>query len=146
MLVPDYLDRPQIVTILDDYRLHIAEFDRWAQPVTESVIRVLTDDLTRLLGTERVSRYPWPTATEVDVAVEIDILELVGTLGETVVIEARWRITADGEILVVRRTTIEEPCEGPDYAALVAAQSRALGTFSREIAGEVTTLLKGAAK
>ena len=59
IVLPHYLDRPQIVTRTGQNELRLAEFDRWAEPLTENVSRVLTEDLCKLLETEQVSIVPF---------------------------------------------------------------------------------------
>jgi uncharacterized lipoprotein YmbA len=43
-------------------------------------------------------------------------------------------------MIAVRTAVIEQPAAASDYAALVAAQSRALEALSREIAAEIEKL------
>jgi uncharacterized lipoprotein YmbA len=59
-------------------------------------------------------------------------------------LEAWWRVfRGDGKImLVARKSNLSEPAGGGDYKSLVAAQSRALGQLSREIAEAIKTLPK----
>src|SRR5512143_1196413 len=44
--LPDYLDRPQIVTRQSAYELQLAPDDRWAAPLYDLVPRVLVEDIT----------------------------------------------------------------------------------------------------
>ena len=43
------------------------------------------------------------------------------------------------KLIKAHRSSITEPVTGPDYGDLVAAQSRALGQLSREIAQAIKT-------
>ena len=58
-----------------------------------------------------------------------------GRLGDAAFLEARWSLFGgpDKKLLKTNRSSIREPVSGTDYAALVAAQSRALAKFSQEI-------------
>ncbi len=47
--LPEYLDRPQIVTRTDRNTVLLAEFDRWAEPLSGNVSRTLAENLTYLL-------------------------------------------------------------------------------------------------
>jgi uncharacterized lipoprotein YmbA len=130
---PAYLDRPQIVTRVREHRLEVAAFDRWGEPLAESVARVTATNLARLLGTERVQRHPWRDSRSVQVEVEIDLLRFDGTLGDVVTLDAHWRMRSGGAP-VQRASYISEPIEGDGYARLAAAMSRALASLAREIA------------
>lgn len=45
--IPSYVNRPQMVTLLPAGRLELAEYDRWAEPLQESIRRAL---IARLQG------------------------------------------------------------------------------------------------
>jgi uncharacterized lipoprotein YmbA len=135
--MPVYLDRPQIVTRGADSQLVLAEFDRWAEPLEESVGRVLAADLARRLGTDRVQRHPWRASRAVELAVEVDVVRFDGRRGEAVVLEAHWRLRSE-DALVQRVSRIEEATQDDGYAELASAMSRALSTLSAEIANGVT--------
>jgi uncharacterized lipoprotein YmbA len=47
--LPKYLDRPQIVTFTSPYALNVVEFDRWAEPLESTFVRVLAENLALLL-------------------------------------------------------------------------------------------------
>jgi uncharacterized lipoprotein YmbA len=56
--VPDYLDRLQIVTRDGNNGLKLAEFDRWGGSLGENIATVLVENLSLLLGSDRVFTYP----------------------------------------------------------------------------------------
>jgi uncharacterized lipoprotein YmbA len=74
----------------------------------------------------------------------MEVLRMDGSLGGNVSLEAWWMVSSgDGKkILASKRSTLTEAVGGQDYRSLVGAQSRALGTLSREIAEAVKTLSK----
>ncbi|MEJ2613246.1 MAG: ABC-type transport auxiliary lipoprotein family protein [Candidatus Thiodiazotropha sp.] len=41
--IPEYLDRPQIVTLKGPHRLHLAEFHRWAGRLNNEMMQVVRD-------------------------------------------------------------------------------------------------------
>jgi len=140
--IPDYLDRPQILTRSGPRELKLAEFDRWAGSFEQDVSRVLTENLSGLLAPDNVTvlrwggdAYPFPAKYRVGV----DVTRFEGTIGESVVLAARWSVSReeDGKILSARESTVKEPVEGQDYDALVEAMSRALAGLSREVAAAI---------
>lgn len=138
--IPAYLDRPQIVTRLGPEELSMADFDRWSEPLREGVSRTLADNLATLMGTNRISSFPWAKAPAGQVQIVVDLTRFEG-VGGAVVLGARWRILErDGHELVVRQASITETTAAQDYDALVAAMSRALGTLSQQIAAAVHEL------
>src|SRR5262245_66066254 len=54
IMLPKYLDRPQIVTRASRNQLTLGEFDRWAEPLQDNVTSVLAENLARLIPTDPV--------------------------------------------------------------------------------------------
>ncbi len=142
--VPDYLDRPQIVTRGASSEIVLAEFDRWAEPVKENLIRTLAKNLSVLLCTDTIAFFPWRGGIPIDYRIEMEVLRLDGNLGGNVSLEAWWVIlNGDGKkMLFTRKSNITEAGGGQDYRSLVAAKGRAIGHLSREIASAIKTLPK----
>jgi uncharacterized protein len=134
--LPDYLDRPQIVTRTQQNMVHLAEFDRWAGPLSSSVSRILAENLMFLLNTDSVVQYPWPASFDVTYQVLIDCYRFDGVLGDKALLDVQWSVVGKKgrKVLLLKRSTFAEPVGGSSYEALVAAQSRALGSLSREMA------------
>jgi uncharacterized lipoprotein YmbA len=135
----DYLDESQIVTRTSDNQLVKAEFNRWVGSFKDNFTNVLADDIGSLLGTDRIYLYPWRLSVPMDYQVTVDVVRCDGRLGDAVCLEARWSIFRGPEkkLLKMHRSSIGEPVRGMDYAALVAAQSRAVGQLSQEIAAAI---------
>jgi len=140
--IPDYLNRPQILTRSGPRELKLAEFERWAGSLEEDVSRVLAENLSVLLSPDNVTvlrwgrdAYPFPA----EYRVGIDVTRFEGTFGESVSLAVRWTVyrEEDKKILSAHESTVKEPVEGQDYDALVGAMSRALADLSREIAGAI---------
>ena len=75
----------------------------------------------------------------IDYQIVLDIVRCDGRLGDAAWLEARWSIVQgpDKKLLKTMRSSIREPVTGPDYADLVAAQSRALAKLSQDIASAI---------
>ncbi len=132
----DYLDQSMLVTRTSDNQAVKAEFDRWVGSFKDNFINVLADNIGSLLSTERIYLYPWRVSVPIDYQVVLDIVRCDGRLGDAAWLEVRWSILGGPEkkLLKTHRSSIREPVSGADYAALVAAQSRALAKLSQEIA------------
>ena len=137
--LPKYLKKPQIVTRTGNNELHLAEFDRWAGKIEEDIGRVIAENLTFFLSTDKVLSYPSMEAIELDYNVTMDISRFEGSLGGQVELVARWAIFdgAGKSVYGVKATHIIEVTGGDGYSDMVAAQSRALATFSHELADAI---------
>ena len=92
IVTPAYLDRPQIVTRRADYEVGLADFANWAEPLKDSLGRVLAENLARELKTESVVLFPWTREVPVDYQVQLEVIRFDGPLGQKTVLEARWMI------------------------------------------------------
>jgi uncharacterized lipoprotein YmbA len=143
--VSDYLDRPQIVSRVTPNELKLAEFDHWAEPLSQMISRVLADHLTSLLCTKTVIVFPWKGSVNVDFQVEVGIIRLDGSLGSNAVLDAQWMVFGlkdAKKMLVSRKMSFTVSTGGADYRTLVSAQSRALSDLSREIAKTLKDQMK----
>lgn len=141
---PDYLDRPQIVTRIGANEVKITEFERWAGDLNASFTNTLAENLSILLGADRVSTYPWQHSTKVNYQVTLDILQFDGTLGEHAVLIARWTIHGrDGrKSLFTNKSALRVPVTGAGYQDLVSAENRLVTELSREIAAQIAVLAR----
>lgn len=140
--LPEYLDRPQIVTRTDQVRLHLDEFERWGGSLREEFLRTLSVDLAILLDTDRVILYPNEERIDLDYRVALDILRLDGQVGGQSALIVRW-VVLDGETgdaLGFRQSAITVPVSGSGYEGIVLAKSKAVELLSKEIAEEITRL------
>jgi uncharacterized lipoprotein YmbA len=137
--LPKYLKKSQIVTRTGNNELHLAEFDRWAGKIEEDIGSVIAENLTYFLSTDNVLSYPSMEAIELDYNVKLDISRFDGSLGGQMELVARWAIFdgAGNSLYGVKATHIIEPTKGGGYADMVAAQSRALASLSRELADAI---------
>jgi uncharacterized lipoprotein YmbA len=137
--LPEYLDRPQIVRRLTLNELAYAEFAQWAEPLRDSVSRVLQENLSILLETDRVSPYPASGAGPMDYQVSVEVTRLDTEADGTARLVARWTVSslATKTPLIIRTSAIAVPLSGAGVEAAVAAQSRALESLSREIAAAI---------
>lgn len=135
----DYLGRSQIVLRESMNKLQLVEFDRWGGPLEANIALVLAENLSRLLGTDSVITFPWQRAIVPEYQVAISVRQLDSTDGNQVDLIALWQILDDEgrSVLSINRTEISEPMADPGIEALVAAQSRALGRMSEEIAAVI---------
>ncbi len=140
--IPDYLGRPQIITRGASNEIVLGEFDRWAEPVKENLIRTLAKNLSVLLCTDTIVFFPWRGGIPIDYRIEMEVLRLDGSLGGNVSLEAWWVIlSGDGKkMLFSKKSNFTEAVDGQDYRSLVAAKSRAIGHLSGHIAAAIKAL------
>lgn len=140
--LPGYLDRPQIVTRVNLNELKLAELDNWAEPLKDSVTRVLVENISRLICTEDVVIFPWKSSIPIDYQIEIRIIRLDGKRGEKATLVTHWAVIdkSGKSILSTKTSQYTDSVRGATYTALVAAYSRLLANFSHDIVQAVESL------
>jgi uncharacterized protein len=139
--MPDYLDRPQIVTRVSESEIRIDEFSRWAEPLKNSFYRALVENLSTLLDTAKIIKTTESTGVPVVLLVGLEVVQFDGTLGGDVVLIVKWGLFAEKgkKLLLAKRSSFKEPTGAATYEALVEAQSKAVAALSREIAEGIRT-------
>jgi hypothetical protein len=140
--VPRYLDRPELVTRDGAYRLVPAGAHLWGGSLSNEILRVVADDLGRLLGTARVAVYPAEPRFPADFRILLDVREFEGVPGDHVTLRMRWTVASmrDGRAVFVEESVIEQPIASKSFDDLVGAQSAALGSVNRRIAARIAEL------
>lgn len=155
--IPLYLSRSQIVTRSGKNHLHLSQFNLWGDNLRENISRVLLENLSSLLGTDRIflssslgqERPTLGISTSVSQFEAEDEAEAEAEAEDEVygkiVLKARWRIidSQTDKALVVRQSSlVSAPLVADDYDAIVASMSTLLMQLSQEIAQEVSPLIK----
>lgn len=140
--LPQYLDRPDIVTRAGPNQMQLADLNKWAEPLEPLLTRIMSEDLYALLDAEDVIPIPQRGDVPLDRIVEVDFSRFDATDTGEVVLDARWRVyKGDNETQLAsgRSRITEQGAPPPDYNAIVAAMSRAVGRASEEIAAAIAS-------
>jgi uncharacterized protein len=141
---PGYLDRQQFVTRMSQNRFEVAENDRWAEPLEENFSRVLSQNLSILLQTDRVVTYPWERSQQPTYQVQVEVLRFEANAEQMVELWARWSITeSTKKTVIVRESYLTHPVKDKTTEASVAALSEVVGSLSQEIAASIRGLNLG---
>ncbi len=133
--LPEVVDRPQFVVRVAANRVDILETHRWAEPLKSEIPRLIAENLSRLLGSSRVSSYLQHAAADADYRVLVDIQRFESAPGEAVTVEAVWSLRrVAGGAQKTGRTLVREKVEASGYDPLVAAYGRALLAVSSDLA------------
>jgi uncharacterized lipoprotein YmbA len=145
--LPEYLERPQLVTRSGDNRLQIEEFDQWGGNLARDLTRVMAENLSLLLGSDAVVAAPHTQRSRPDYRVEIEVLRFERAGDARVHLAAKWRLLrgADGTPLASPTTVLaSEPLAEASAELTVAAMSGVYGELSRAIAQAVSRHEKAA--
>ncbi len=135
--LPQYLDRSQIVTRSSPNRMGLAEFNKWAEPMSDIFARVMTENLSILIGSQNVVSLPRRRLVPLDYQVEIDVSQFDTEESGRTVLAARWSLFGkDGDKPLLTRNSVitDNAANAQNYESVVASMSRTVEALSREIA------------
>ena len=135
VVLPGYLERPQMVSRGDPGELNLSHDERWSEDLSQNVSRVLADDLAERIPSDRVGvlQPGSPQRGGTRLRVEISRFER-GADGEVELV-ARWSLRQqdESEPHLTRRSTLRVATEGSETADTVRAMSQALAHLADEI-------------
>jgi uncharacterized lipoprotein YmbA len=140
--LPGFLERPQLVSWTAPGEVRVDEFRRWAEPLDASVQRVLTEDLEKLLPSQRVIHSPWARSTSVQCRVRAELIRFGLQPGGEVALSARFVVLpAQSERpLLSRDVELRRDGGRPDPGHAVEAMSALVADLAAEIAEAIGTL------
>jgi uncharacterized protein len=131
---PGYLDRRGLVKRISQNRFAIADNDLWAEPLEENFARVLSQNLSVLLQTDRVVTYPWERNQRPTYQVQMEVLHFEPNTEQVVELWARWIILDDAKKTIrLKESYWTRPAKDKSTEASVAALSETVVDLSREI-------------
>jgi uncharacterized lipoprotein YmbA len=134
-----YLDRPQIVTRKGKNRLALAEFDNWAEPLEDTVSRIVLDSLTARLYSE-VALFPWQSPVDMDFQVTVDVNRLDNIPSGQALLVVRWTLWKGHKQLILTRLSSYTSPWDPDplnLDAFATAHSKNLESLCTDIAAAI---------
>lgn len=155
VVFPDFLDRPQLVVRDGSNRLDLEEFNRWGGTLQDDFLRVWGENLGYLLDTSRILIFPSESRAPLDFRITAEVVNFEGRPGGEAVLKVRWAVMDPRleQTLASRDDLYRCPVQpvpaaaggempaantlaamGQDSEAIVAAMSRCLGRFSRDVA------------
>ena len=139
--LPKYLDRPQIVRYGDAYELTLSDFERWGEPLSDMVGRLLVENLSQRLPRSTIYLAASPVAAPADAILDVDITRFEAAASGDVLLEARWAVRdeASDNTRWSQSTRFTATPVTSDTAALVAAMSDALGQLSDAMADSLVS-------
>ncbi len=139
--LPQYLERPQIVTRSSGNQLELAEFHQWGGNLRKNMMRVLAKNLSQILGTPNIAISPYRPPTPPDFRIELEVMKFERDHDGQVRLSTQWRLSRgkNQSTLATQITDLTSPTvhTGPDYEHTVSAMSALIGELSQIISQEI---------
>jgi uncharacterized protein len=135
--LPQYLERPQIVSRSSENRLEFAEFHQWGGNLRKNMIRVLAQNLSNLLATPNMVISPHRPLKSPDYRIEIEVMHFEKNSQGRIWFSTRWRLSrgAREEALAANMTDLisDANLKTKDFDHAVSTMSGLMGELSRII-------------
>lgn len=122
---PGYLKRREIVTRTSGDQLHLSPNKLWAESLDSNFQRVLSQDLSVQLGTQRIILFPWYGRPQIDYQVEVQVHRFDTDDTNRSQLDARWIIKdgRTGRELLANESNISGTVSASDTAGSEALSS-----------------------
>ena len=140
--IPEYLNRPQMVTLSKEKMLQFAQFDRWGEPLDLGVARLIREDLTAMLSGAKLTLYPWNPLMVVKYQVVVEVVQLNSELDRDMFLVAQWTIidVQNSKVMMIKKSKFRRPIMPQNYSGLVQTLSHECASLSGQIADTLGTL------
>lgn len=145
--IPEYLNRPQIVTQDSNGMLAFAQLDRWGESLDVALERLINEDLIVMFPAATIELFPWNVNVFVRYQVIVNVIQLESELDKDMRFIAQWSVIdlRDKKTLLTKRSQFRQPIQPHTYSGLANALSSACASLSSEIAGALASLANPAA-
>jgi len=140
--IPEYLNRPQMVTKDKDGILKFDEFDRWGESLDAGVAHLIREDLTVMLSKAQLTLYPWAPTTSVKYQVVAEIVQLDSELDKNMFLAVQWMVidVQNAKTVIIKRFEFRQPIIPQNYSGLAKTLSMACASLSGQISQELAML------
>jgi len=141
--IPEYQNRPQIVTQDKEKMIKFAQFDRWGESLDIGMERIIGENLLVMIPGAQFALYPWNQSLKVKYQVVVEIIQLDSELDKDLLLVAQWTVIdiQDSKTIMIKRSEFRHPVIPQNYSGLAKTLSIACATLSKEIAEELEPIL-----
>ncbi|MCX5698430.1 MAG: PqiC family protein [Candidatus Omnitrophica bacterium] len=142
--IPEYQNRPQMVTRDKDGMLTFAQFERWGESLDSGLACLILENLTMVFPQAEFQIFPCNFSIPLDYQVIVNVVQLESQLDKDIFFAVQWTIidSKTKEMLLTKRSQIRQAINPHTYSGLAQALSRACTLLSGEIAEDLSKLSK----
>jgi len=142
--IPEYLNRPQMVTKDKQGILKFDEFDRWGESLNLGIARLMREALTVMLPGAKLTLNPWDPSMAVKYQVLVEIVQLDSDLDREMSFVVQWTVidVQNSKTVIIKRSEFRTAIIPQNYSGLAKTLSTACASLSNEIAQALATLKK----
>ena len=142
--LPQYLQRPQIVTRKQGNQIRLSETNQWGGNLRKNMTRTLAVNLSRLLATPNIAVMPYRGVAQPDFRVEVEVMKFERGSDNKVYLSAQWRISSKQGSRAITTHMSELNSEAVttpgDYGETVTSMAGLYAELSQQIASKILEL------
>lgn len=140
--IPEFQNRPQMVTKNKEGMLKFAQFERWGEALDAGLARTIVENLTLMLPQADFQILPCNFVIPLNYQVLLNFVQLDSQLDKEILLVVQWTIidTKAKAMLITKRSQIHQPIQIHNYAGLARALSSATTILSEEIAQNLSNV------
>jgi uncharacterized lipoprotein YmbA len=137
--LPDLLDRSEIVTRDNQFKVKMGDFSWWASSLAQNMTLLIAAEMSKLLQSNRIVVSPWPSYRKNDYQVIVRVVRFDGELGGEVVLRGLWTVLDGDMTKELNRQVFEFKINTVDstYQEMVAAMSQLTVQLAGQLADGV---------
>jgi uncharacterized lipoprotein YmbA len=142
--IPEYLNRPQLVTHVDRAEYQIDEFHRWMEPLQDNLTRMIANHLSVLLNPKGIDILYTARPVKTEYTIFVQVLRMEGKLGQGTFLDARWSFFDQQDetpVLTKRFVRKRELSSDDKYQGLLQAQNRSIESLCRAMADGINQIV-----
>jgi len=141
--VPEYQNRPQIVTQDTNNLITFAQFDRWGETLDLALPRLISANLSVILPGATLATSPWNLDIPVKYQVIMDVVRLESRLDKDLSFSVQWSIIdlENKKMVLTKKSEFSKPIEPHNYSGLAKTLSMECASLSGEIARTLSSLM-----
>ena len=143
--IPEYLNRPQMVTINKKKMLQFAQFDRWGESLDLGLARLIREDLTVMLPGSKLTLYPWNPSIAVKYQVVAEVVQLDSELDKDMFLVVQWTVidVQNSKTVIIKRSEFRTAIIPQNYSGLAKTLSTVCASLSSQIADALSNVQPG---
>jgi uncharacterized lipoprotein YmbA len=137
--LPDLLDRSEIVTRDNQFKVKMGDFSWWASSLAQNMTLLIAAEMSKLLQSNRIVVSPWPSYRKNDYQVIVRVVRFDGELGGEVVLRGLWTVLDGDMTKELNRQVFEFKVNTVDstYQEMVTAMSQLTVQLAGQLADGV---------
>lgn len=141
VIIPGYLDRPQIVVRSKDFpgEVKLSEFERWAEELRDALPRLIAQNIRTYASNVQIGVVR-STNRSFDYSFSVSLIQFDAVLGEKAFLEATYLIYGKGGAVLKQGSVKESLSVDSSYPSVVKQESRLIAKLSNELVTEIIAL------